>query len=93
MLFTFKGRISFYYYFFVGVLGISTEMFFFGTGYAMSIFGNVLGFVLVAVFFLPVIYPLNLTCINEVSEIRFNVIPYYAQSLSDVISCCGMSVC
>ncbi|XP_033757467.1 LOW QUALITY PROTEIN: sodium-coupled monocarboxylate transporter 1-like [Pecten maximus] len=63
LLVTFQSGIS--------LLGLPVEIYQYGTQISMGIIGLVTGYVLVAVFFVPVFHPLQLTSVYEYLEIRF----------------------
>ena len=50
------------------ILGVPGEMYTKGTQYWMYMWGSVLGAILSAVFFVPLLHPLHLTCSYEVRE-------------------------
>ncbi|XP_069102987.1 sodium-coupled monocarboxylate transporter 1-like [Argopecten irradians] len=63
LLVTFQSGIS--------LLGLPVEIYQYGTQIYMGIIGLVAGYILVAVFFVPVFHPLQLTSVYEYLEMRF----------------------
>ena len=66
----------------VSILGNATETYFYGVNYFFIVLSYMLAALLVAYVFVPMLYPLKLTSVNEVSVLNYIYILYILNACS-----------
>ncbi|KAK7027439.1 Sodium-coupled monocarboxylate transporter 1 [Halocaridina rubra] len=55
----------------ISILGLATEMYFYGTQLVLNLFGSLVAALVIQYFVLPIIYPLKIVSINEYILLRY----------------------
>ncbi|XP_068230251.1 sodium-coupled monocarboxylate transporter 2-like [Palaemon carinicauda] len=79
----------------ISILGLATEMYFFGTQLALNLVGFIFGTLTVQYGILPIIYPLQIVSLNEYILMRFgsNTLRKLATTVSLICSFIYMGMC
>ncbi|XP_066939235.1 sodium-coupled monocarboxylate transporter 1-like [Macrobrachium rosenbergii] len=79
----------------ISILGLATEMYFFGTQLALNLVGFIFGTLVVQYVILPIIYPLKIVSLNEYIVMRFgsNTLRKLATIVSLICSFIYMGMC